>query len=481
LTEFSKMRKEMVACRIECLIREGLLEIGDGYRAKNEELSSSGLPFARAGNINGGFNFAGADRFPVSQLSRVGRKISMPGDVLFTSKGTVGRFAYVRDGTEQFVYSPQLCFWRSLDHHKVHPRWLYYWMQGGEFLPQFLGVARETDMADYVSLQNQRRFHITLPPFAEQVRVATVLGQLDDKIELNRRICATLEEMARAIFRSWFVDFDPVRAKVAAIAEGRDPERAAMAVISGKNEEELDTLPPETLASLRATAALFPDSFTASEIGEIPKGWFINSLREVAPLNTRSVNPTQQPETLFQHFSIPAYDAGKMPVEEPGSRIKSNKYRVRRNTVLVSKLNPNIPRVWLSQDVSEHAVCSTEFMQFTPSRPEVTRYVYLYMLMPEMQEQILQRVTGSTGSRQRAQPAQIEAIPIVVPPTEILHKADALFRPLLDREATARKESITLAALRDTLLPKLLSGELRAESVGVKRSVFEETEAELCV
>jgi type I restriction enzyme S subunit len=100
---------------VEDLIAKGKLLIGDGYRAKNDELAPSGIPFARAGNINDGFRFQGADCFPSENLARVGNKISEPGDVVFTSKGTVGRFALVRPTTERFVYSPQLCFWRSLE------------------------------------------------------------------------------------------------------------------------------------------------------------------------------------------------------------------------------------------------------------------------------------------------------------------------------------------------------------------------------
>jgi type I restriction enzyme, S subunit len=92
------------------LIRGGVLSIGDGYRAKNSELSLKGLPFARAGNINNGFDFSEADHFPVSEKGKVGEKISKPGDVVFTSKGTVGRFAFVRETTPTFVYSPQLCY-----------------------------------------------------------------------------------------------------------------------------------------------------------------------------------------------------------------------------------------------------------------------------------------------------------------------------------------------------------------------------------
>jgi type I restriction enzyme S subunit len=91
---------------VETLLREGALLINDGYRAKNSELSHVGIPFARAGNIDGGFNFENADCVPLHTLSKVGIKRSLPGDVVFTSKGTVGRFAFVRAGTPEFIYSP---------------------------------------------------------------------------------------------------------------------------------------------------------------------------------------------------------------------------------------------------------------------------------------------------------------------------------------------------------------------------------------
>ena len=227
------------------LIQDGVLAVGDGYRAKNSELSGSGLPFARAGNIADGFRFSAADRFPRNRLRKVGDKTSRPGDVVFTSKGTVGRFAFVRADTEHFVYSPQLCFWRSLDRRTLDPYFLYCWMRGPEFFGQFKGVAGQTDMAEYVSLSDQRRMFVTLPPLAEQRAIAHVLGTLDDKIELNRRMNATLEAMARALFKSWFVDFDPVRAKMASRDTG---------------------LPKEI-------ADLLPDRLVDSELGKIPKGW----------------------------------------------------------------------------------------------------------------------------------------------------------------------------------------------------------------
>ena len=213
--------------KVSDLIEDGALVVGDGYRAKNSELTNTGLPFARAGNINAGFLFDDADCFPVENLNRVGNKVSQPGDVVFTSKGTVGRFGFVRPDTPQFVYSPQLCYWRVVDRKLIDPRFLSFWMSSREFFIQFKGVSGQTDMAEYVSLTDQRRMHITLPPLSEQRAIAHILGTLDDKIELNRRMNETLEAMARALFKSWFVDFDPVRAKHALSkvegVEGRNP------------------------------------------------------------------------------------------------------------------------------------------------------------------------------------------------------------------------------------------------------------------
>jgi len=282
---------------VSALIGRGALAIGDGYRAKNEELSTSGLPFARAGNINDGFRFEDAAHFPQANLDRVGNKVSQPGDVVFTSKGTVGRFAFVRSDTPRFVYSPQLCFWRSLDPKLIDARFLFYWMFGREFFVQFKGVAGQTDMAEYVSLADQWRMHITLPPLPEQRAIAHILGTLDDKIELNRRMNETLEGIARALFKSWFVDFDPVRAK----AQGRQP--------AGMDAE---------------TAALFPDGFEDSPLGEIPRGWRVGKIGEVAALVRETVDPGAFPYEVFDHYSIPAFDEGQTPKSETGDSIQEH-------------------------------------------------------------------------------------------------------------------------------------------------------------
>jgi type I restriction enzyme, S subunit len=194
------MRSEWRTFTTQDLIAANVLAIGDGYRAKNVELEEAGLPFARAGNIDRGIDLASADVLGDAGVKRAGTKVSRPGDSVFTSKGTVGRFALVPPGQPRFVYSPQLCFWRVLDWSIVDPVFLFYWMQGPEANQQFDALKGQTDMADYVSLGDQRRMHITLPPIDEQRRIAGILRSLDDKAGAERSISADLAQLMRLKF-----------------------------------------------------------------------------------------------------------------------------------------------------------------------------------------------------------------------------------------------------------------------------------------
>ena len=275
---------------------------------------------------------------------------------------------------------------------------------------------------------------VLLPPLAEQKAIAAVLGALDDKIELNRRMNATLEAMARALFQSWFVDFDPVRAK-------------------------LDGRPPAALDP--ATAALFPAAFQDSEAGHIPKGWTVGKVSDLAMLNRGAVNPGDFPAETFDHFSLPAFDNGRTPKMELGSAIMSNKFTVTPNSVLLSKLNPHIPRIWLPDlHASRRSVCSTEFM-VACSKPGVSRE-YLFSLFTSSAFASIYGtlVTGTTGSHQRIRPESVLDMKIVIPSPPLIRAFTDVAKPMFDHINRNTEQSRTLATLRDTLLPKLLSGEL---------------------
>jgi len=279
---------------------------------------------------------------------------------------------------------------------------------------------------------------VALPPRPEQRAIAHILGTLDDKIELNRRMNETLEAMARALFKSWFVDFDPVRAK----AESRDPGL------------------PKPLADL------FSSRLVDSDLGEIPEGWSVGCFSDVVEQLRDQENPLSSPDTLFHHFSIPAFDGGQSPRLEYGESIKSLKSRVPSGVILLSKLNPEIERVWMvGVRPGQRAVCSTEFLVLRARSPFARSYVYCLARSPLFRQQIEGLVTGTSKSHQRAQIASILNLAVVVPHPPIVVAFNHVAEDLLVRTLACRRETRTLAALRDTLLPKLISGELQVKGV----------------
>jgi type I restriction enzyme S subunit len=168
------------------LIAAGVLEIGDGYRAKNTELGSPGLPFIRAGDLSRGLDTSNADLLHLNSVARAGDKLSRPWDVLFASKGTIGRLVRVTKRTQPFVYSPQVCYWRSMNHDLLNPLVLYCWMQSKEFKAQVDAVAGQTDMAPYVSLRDQREMNVPVFPASQQLlarNLSSILWRKDLAVE----------------------------------------------------------------------------------------------------------------------------------------------------------------------------------------------------------------------------------------------------------------------------------------------------------
>jgi type I restriction enzyme S subunit len=426
------------------LINHRKLVVGDGYRAKNSELAPTGIPFARGQNINNGFLFDTADRFPEKDLNKVGDKVSRPGDVVFTSKGTVGRFAYVRQDTPRFVYSPQLCFWRSLDYEKIEPKWLFYWMQSQEFFAQYKAVAGQTDMADYVSLRDQRQFRIALPTINEQRAIAAVLGALDDKIELNRQMNRTLEAMARALFKSWFVDFDPVLAKV---------------------EGQPSNLPPDL-------DALFPDSFEDSELGEIPAGWKVGSFSDICePTIGGDWGKDEVFSGAVETICLRGVDLERLRnggwSDAPKRFIKENSLVRRQLTecdilVAASGVGPLGRSLWAApalQSVYGQPVVYSNFCKrFRAKSPAIAVFIDRVLLNMRESEEIWKYASG-TSIPNLNQDALLTMHPIVIPFVQIMERFYELVKPNYDK--LFNLETLTLAAIRDTLLPKLLSGEIR--------------------
>jgi type I restriction enzyme S subunit len=209
---------------------------------------------------------------------------------------------------------------------------------------------------------------------------------------------------------------------------------------------------------------LFPDRLVDSELGKIPEWWRVGTFGDIVEQLRDNENPLSAPASQFLHFSIPAFDEGQWPKLERGEEIKSQKWRVTPDAVLLSKLNPEIERVWLVDvNPADRAVCSTELLVLRPRPPYGRSYVYCAARSPFFRQQIEGLVTGTSKSHQRAQSGAILALAATKPPEKLVTAFEQAAAPLLDRTLECRRESRTLAALRDALLPKLISGELRVK------------------
>jgi type I restriction enzyme S subunit len=304
---------------------------------------------------------------------------------------------------------------------------------------------------------NLNRMPVIAPPLAEQKRIAEVLGALDDKIELNRRMNATLEATARALFQSWFIDFDPVRRNMDRNQPSTRPAGHPSPNGRRDGDEGAFGLDP-------ATAALFPDSFEESELGQIPKGWTVGRVADVTDFSRTSINPGEFPDETFDHYSLPAFDEGRTPKAELGSAIMSNKLVVTRNSVLLSKLNPHIPRIWLPDlHATRRSACSTEFIVASTQSGYSSEFLFSLFTSASFASTYGTLVTGTTGSHQRIRPESVQEMKTVIPPHKLVEAFTSIAKPMFEQVNRNIDQSRTLATLRDTLLPKLLSGELSVQ------------------
>lgn len=411
------------------LIRAGVLEIGDGYRVTLAELGGSGLIFLRAGQISDqGISFVGVDRFKHDLGNTLRSKTSKPADAIVTTKGnSVGRTAYVTAEMPQFVYSPHLSFWRSLDPTRLVPGFLRYWAKGMEFKSQLDGMKASTDMAPYLSLSDQRRLRITLPTQPEQSRTAAILEALDHKIELDREMNTTLETMAHALFRSWFTEFDPVIAKGA----GRVP--------LGLNPQ---------------VAVLFPESFVNSDVGPIPVGWRHDSVYQIADVvygaafGSRLFNREGRglPLLRIRDLGTHSPEVFTDEVHPKGTCVTAGRIVVGMDGEFRAHVWRG-PESWMNQ-----RVCA-----FRP-RPGIPASFVYHSIVGPLAE-IERGEVGTTVSHLGK--ADIDRIRILIPNAGVLDAFGDIATPLLNRTLANAVETRLLTVLRDTLLPKLLSGQIR--------------------
>lgn len=280
------------------------------------------------------------------------------------------------------------------------------------------------------------QLEIDLPSLSEQRAIAGVLGALDDKIELNRRMNETLEQMARALFKSWFVDFDPVRAK----AEGRQP--------AGLDAE---------------TAALFPDSFVDSPLGEVPAGWKVVPLPQAV-----EVNPAR---SLKKDSIAPYLDMANMPTQghramEWIDRPMGSGTKFIHGDTLLARITPCLENGKTAfvdfLGAGQVGWGSTEYIVLRPKPPLPVEYGYYLARSDELRAHTILNMTGTSG-RQRAPASCLDKYLLVVPSVPVAGRFGSFVKSAMATIRANDEQSRALTTLRDTLLPRLLSGEIRVE------------------
>ena len=349
-----------------------------------------------------------------------------PGVVIGRSGASAGRVHF----SEVDYWPHNTCLYVT-DFLGNNPRFAYY-------LLQTLDLAAFNSGSAQPSLNRNYLYSISLkiPPRAAQDGIVDVLKSLDDRITLLRETNATLEAIAQALFKSWFVDFDPVRAKM----QGRAPE--------GMDE---------------ATAALFPDGFEASELGEVPRGWQVQTLGSVCSYLNRGLSPKYLEtngvlvlnQKCIRDFSV---DYGKGRRHDPAQR-KIDGREIAVGDVLVNSTGVGtLGRVAQVLQLSEPTIVDSH-VTVVRAGPRLS-WPYLGQFLARKQPEIEAMGEGSTGQTELSR-SKLGQVPILVPLATVLGAFDNVVLPIKQRIATNDSKAQTLSTLRDTLLPRLISGQLR--------------------
>ena len=354
------------------------------------------------------------------------RGMPEPGDVVMTTEAPLGEIAQL--DSRKVALGQRLITLRGKP-DLINNTYLKFAMQSPFVQNQLKARSTGTTVLG-IRQRELRKVEIPLPPLDEQNRIAHILGTLDEKIELNRQMNETLEAIARAIFKSWFVDFDPVQAKI----QGRKP----------------DCMDSET-------AALFPAEFQDSALGQIPKGWEVGTLGEIAENVRRSVKASEiDSDELYIGLAHMPRRRIALSQWKTAEEIGSNKYRFSKGEILFGKLRPYFHKIGVAPI---DGVCSTDILVIQPIDPE---WFGVVLGLVSSDSFVAYTDAHSAGTRMpRTNWKDMSKYEIVLPKIQIAQKYTKFIQPFIERIIKNINQSHTLSQIRDTLLPKLLSGEIR--------------------
>ena len=392
------------------------IKIKHGFAFKGDHISTddNGTVLVTPGNfsIGGGFKeekckfFDG--EYPADYVLK-------PDDLIVTmtdlskSIDTLGYSALVPDSERTYLHNQRIGLVQIIDSSSLDKHFLYWFMRTSHY-QKTIAATSSGSTVHHTSPDRIMDVEIELPELEKQRSVAVFLDSIELKINTNKEINKNLEQQAQAIFKSWFVDFEPFN-------------------------------------------------------GEMPHDWIASRLGDIASIKTNNFSPVKNPDAQLEHYSIPAYDEQKYPVFESAAGVKSNKYILSKNSVMISKLNPDTKRVWRPMCLSELAVSSTEFIIFEAFNPAYRDFVFSIIDSAAFSDWMCAHTTGSTNSRQRTAPSATLEFQVALPDEKAITDFCAIVTPMYDTIASNICENQKLAQLRDSILPKLMSGELDVSDI----------------
>ncbi|MDN5645864.1 MAG: restriction endonuclease subunit S [Acinetobacter sp.] len=435
-----------------------------GSRMKSDAYVESGVPVIRGTNLTGSKKFSGDWVFISEQLAKQLENCCVSnGDLVFPHRGSIGEVGLVDNQFHQYMMSSSLMKLRC-NPNIADSEFIYYFFKSHQGRYELLKNASQVGTPGIGQpLTSLKNIEIKLPSLGEQRKIAKILSDLDDKIHINNQINQTLESIAQALFKSWFVDFDPVRAKIAAKQEGKDAELAAMCAISGKSEIELQQMAEDDFAALRATAALFPDGLVESELGEVPKGWEVSTVGEQVQTVGGGTPSTKNVDFWDDgiHYWTTPKDLSNLTdkillnterkITDAGLK-KISSGLLPKDTVLMSS---RAPVGYLALSKIEVAI-NQGYIAILPNMKYSAEY--LIQWCEANMAEIKGRASGTTF--QEISKKNFREISFVCPDDKVVVSYTKTVKTLYDEITSKAKENQSLINLRDTLLPKLMSGEI---------------------
>lgn len=454
--------KRLADCTIDGSISYGIVQPG--------QHDDGGVPVIRVNNVNNGqLDLVDVLKVSPEIESKYARTRLLGGEVLLTLVGSTG---------QSFVAPKELAGWnvpRAIAviraDEKVGAKWINICLQSKETM-HFLNVRANTTVQKTLNLKDVRDIPILIPPSEVKESIENMALTLSEKIELNRQTNQTLEQIAQAIFKSWFVDFEPTRAKLKAKQAGQDPERAAMAAISGKTLDELDQLAPEQLEQLKTTAALFPDALVDSALGEVPEGWGVKNIEEISTNVSMGPFGSNIKVDTFVAEGIPIINGQQlkgMMLEDGENKfithdhadklIKSNVYR---DDIVITHRG-TLGQVSIIPEGSQYDryIVSQSQCYIRPNKMLVSPLFLIFYFRSYIGQHELLAHKSQVGVPSIAKPVtNIRKIELVVPRKELSDEFQRFVNSLQVKISENLNEVNSLKGIRDALLPRLLSGEV---------------------